>query len=134
MLSNKAVTERKLKNVIVSLAHISLERLVFLRYTRVFSGLTRLIQTKVAFKSEAEKNQIMENLKVLKGQERFRGMNSTDDYTRAERQMIKEYSEKAKENNNNEPQHSGYVWRVRGSPRNGLHLRKFLKQGPVLPI
>ena len=84
---------------------------------------------KVVFNTEAEKNKIMENLKELKGQEKFRGMSITDDYTLAERQIIKEYSDKAKDYNNKEPQDSDYVWRVRGSPKNGLRLKKFQKQG-----
>ena len=74
----------------------------------------------------------MENLRELKGQERFRGMSITDDYTLAKRQMIKMYSEKAKENNNKETPNSPYVWRVRGSPKNGLRLKKFPKQGLVV--
>ena len=87
---------------------------------------------KVVFNTEAEKNKIMENLKELKGQEKFRGMSITDDYTLAERQIIKEYSDKAKDYNNKEPQDSDYVWRVRGSPKNGLRLKKFQKQGVVV--
>ena len=86
---------------------------------------------KVVFNSEGEKIQIMENLKELKGQESFRGISITDDYTLDERQMIKEYSEKAKENNKKEPEHSRYVWHVRGSPKNGLRLKKFLKRTPL---
>ena len=86
---------------------------------------------KVVLNSEAEKNNIMENLKELKGQESFRGISVTDDYTITERQMIKNQSEKAKEQNNKEPPNSRYVWRVRGTPKNGLHLKKFLKKAPV---
>ena len=73
----------------------------------------------------------MENLKELKGQESFRGISLTDDYTITERHLIKEYSDKAKENNRNEPLNSRYIWRVRGSPKNGLRLKKFPKQAPV---
>ena len=89
---------------------------------------------KVVLNSEAEKNNIMENLKALKGQESFRGISLTYDYTVTERQLIKEYSEKAKENNHNEPPNSRYVWRLRGSPKNGLRLKKFPKQTPVVAV
>ena len=64
---------------------------------------------KVVLNSEAGKNNIMENLKALKGQESFRGISLTYECTVTERQLIKEYSEKAKENNRNEPPNSRYV-------------------------
>ena len=76
----------------------------------------------------------MENLKALKGQESFRGISLSYDYTVTERQLNKEYSEKAKENNRNEPPNSRYVWRVRGSPKNGLRLKMFPKQTPVVAV
>ena len=46
--------------------------------------------------NEAEKQQIMECLKNLKGKEEFRGLSVTDDYTVTERQMIKNKSMKQK--------------------------------------
>ena len=104
---------------------------VFYSHTHPSNIMIRKIT--VVINSEAEKNQIIENLKELKGQESFRGISITDDYTLAQRQMIKEFSQMAKENNNKEPQHSPNVWRVRGSPKNSLRLKKFTKQGPVVP-
>ena len=66
-----------------------------LRISKFDSSKKRPI--KVVLNSETEKNNIMENLNPLKGQESFRGL--TYDYTVTERQLIKEYSEKAKEMN-----------------------------------
>ncbi|MEO0336452.1 MAG: hypothetical protein AAF202_08660 [Pseudomonadota bacterium] len=51
-------------------------------------------------------------------------------HLRAERDMIKPWSNQAKEKNKQEPQDSNVVWRVRGNPKSGFMLRKFAK---VLP-
>ena len=51
--------------------------------------------------NEEEKNKIMANLRNLKDQVAFKGLSVTDDYTIAERQMIKEWTDKVKENNDN---------------------------------
>ena len=84
-------------------------------------------------KSEADKNKIMDNLKCLKDQETFIGLSVTDDYTISERDLIKEWTEKAKVNNVNESPNSNYTWKVRGNPKNGLRLKKFLKRQHVAP-
>ena len=42
--------------------------------------------------------------------------------------MIKDWSDKAKEKTKNESPDSKLVWRGRGSPKNGLRLKRFLKQ------
>ena len=88
---------------------------------------------KVIMKSEADKNKIMDNLKCLKDQETFIGLSVTDDYTISERDLIKEWTEKAKVNNVNESPNSNYTWKVRGNPKNGLRLKKFLKRQHVAP-
>ena len=41
--------------------------------------------------------------------------------------MIKDWSDKANEKNKNESPDSKFVWRVRGSPKDGLRLKRFLK-------
>ena len=74
----------------------------------------------------------MGKLKNLKDQEGIRGLSVTEDYTVAERHMIKNWSDKAKENNNKESPDSVYVWKVRGTPKNGLRLKKLLKQKPMV--
>ena len=42
----------------------------------------------------------------------------------SERNIIKDYVTKAKARNEME---DGFVWKVRGNPRNGLFLKRFLK-------
>ena len=50
----------------------------------------------------------------------------THDYTIDERKVIKEYVEEAKKRNNTGTK--GYVWKVRGTPRNGMKLMKIQTQ------
>ena len=76
----------------------------------------------------------MANLSNLKGQEEFKGISITCDYTIRERQMIREKANEAKSNNDNEPLNSKYIWRVRGTPKNGLTIKKFLKQRPATTV
>ena len=47
-----------------------------------------------------------------------------------ESMMIKEFVKKAKEENAREPRDTKYIWRVRGSPKNGLTIRRFKKATP----
>ena len=82
---------------------------------------------KVVFSTEKEKKNLFANLKALKGIEKYQGISISDDYTRAERDMIKTWAIQAKEKNNLEPNDSNIIWRVRGNPKSGLMLRKFAK-------
>ena len=54
-------------------------------------------------------------------------MSITKDYTFSERQLIRQFALQAKEKNFPEPEESNYVWRVRGTPRNGLLVKKIAK-------
>ena len=54
---------------------------------------------KVMMQSEEHKDRIMANLKELKGEEQYKGISVTDDYTIKDRNMIKEWIEKAKKAN-----------------------------------
>ena len=47
----------------------------------------------------------------------FKRLSVTDDYTMVERQLLKEYSLKAKEMNEKESPDTKYVWSVRGTPK-----------------
>ena len=89
---------------------------------------------KVTFNSEDEKNDIMNSLRNLKGKEQYKGVSVTDDHTLKDRELIKEWTEKAKSANNEEPSDSVYEWKVRGSPKNGLSLRKFRKRDPQVQV
>ena len=82
---------------------------------------------KVITANENEKDMIMANLKRLKDQDAYRGISITDDYTINERNLIRSKAEEAKKNNEKEPADSQFIWRVRGTPKNGLTLKKFRK-------
>lgn len=80
---------------------------------------------KIVFQTHAKKESLMSNLKLLKNVEQYRGISVTEDFTKAERNLIKVWTEKAKEKNSLEPYESNVIWRVRGSPRSTLFLKKF---------
>ena len=82
---------------------------------------------KLKFRTENEKHEIMSRLTNLKhAEDKFRRISITDDYTFEERQEIKKWADRAKEQNRIEK--GNVVWRVRGSPKNGLRLVKFTKR------
>ena len=78
--------------------------------------------------SEQEKDRVMDNLKELKGKDKYKGISVTDDHTIKDRNTIKEWVEKAKSANANEAEDSIYEWKVRGSPKNGMCLKKLKKR------
>ena len=78
--------------------------------------------------NELDKEKILQNLTKLKDQMKFKGVSVTEDYTIAERKMLTEWKEKAKAKNTEEDPESNFIWRVRGTPKNGLTLKKFQKQ------
>ena len=88
---------------------------------------------KVVFNSEEEKDKLMANLRNLKDVEQFKGVSITDDYTIKERQLLKEKAAEAKVSNGKEPPNSKYIWRVRGTPKNGLTIKKLLKERSAAP-
>ena len=57
----------------------------------------------------------------------YKGISITEDYTVSERQMTKEFANKAKEKNSLELEVSDFVWRNRGTPKSGLVLKWFTK-------
>ena len=71
---------------------------------------------KVYLGSEAGKINIM-NLKNLKGNELYKGINITEDYTVAEREMIRKMSEEIKTKNSQELPNSKYVYKLHGTPK-----------------
>ena len=83
---------------------------------------------KLRMSSKKEKMEIMSRLKFLKNaEERFKRLSITDDYTIAERALIKEWKEKAILKNNEEVDQA-FIWKIRGNPKNGLTLVRFTKQ------
>ena len=87
---------------------------------------TKIRPLKIVFKSEEEQQKVYNNLKNLRGNEDYKGISIKEDYTLGERQLIKDYVEQAKAQNSiEEPKGTGIVWKVRGTPKNGLFLKKF---------
>ena len=81
---------------------------------------------KVVFGSVKDKEIVMKSLKNLKGIEGYEKTSITDDHTKAERNLIKSWADKAKKLNEEEPKDSlNFIWRVRGSTGSGIHLKKF---------
>ena len=58
-------------------------------------------------------------------------MSVTDDYTKAERVLIRTWANKAKELSAKEP---NTIWRVRGSPETQIYLKKFDIKQTRLPV
>jgi len=82
---------------------------------------------KVVLSSLDEKNKVLYSMKNLKGNELYKGISVTDDYTVNEREIIREFVKKAKEENEKEDKDSNYIWRVRGCPKNGLTIKRLTK-------
>ena len=82
---------------------------------------------KVVLSSPDEKNKVLYSMKNLKGNELYKGISVTDDYTINEREMIREFVKKAKKENEMENKDSNYIWRVRGCPKNGLTIKRLTK-------
>ena len=74
---------------------------------------------KVVLESAHEVYLITKKLINLKGNKKYQGISVTEDFTRFERSLIKEWKNKAAERSAREP---NFVWRVRGSPKSGLYL------------
>ena len=81
----------------------------------------------VQMKDEDDKSKVMDNLKNLKGLQEYRGISIKADYTLAEREMIQEFQQQANKMND-ENGDDETIYRIRGSPKNGLYLKKMKKQ------
>ena len=91
----------------------------------------RLRPIKLVFELESEKDKVLQNLSNLKNQNEYNRISVTADYTQSERELIKSHANEAKIRNENEPEDSGYVWKLRGTPKNGLFIRRVTKVNPV---
>ena len=81
---------------------------------------------KVVLKSEEEKRKVFTKLRRLKGKQEYKNISISEDFTNAERSVIKTWIEKAKERNEQEGYESNIIFRVRGSPKRGtMRLKKF---------
>lgn len=85
----------------------------------------RIRPIKLVMNSLENKDRIMSRLVNLKyAEERFKRLSVKDDYTVEERQLIKIWHQKAEERNTNE---NTTMWKVRGTPKNGLRIVKVIK-------
>ena len=92
------------------------------------NGSTPKRPIKLTMTNEEDKEKMLNNLKALKGNPVYKGISITADYTYSERQLIRDFRERAKEKNENEmANQSGYIWTVRGTPNNGLSLKRFIR-------
>ena len=83
---------------------------------------------KLEFNTEEDKVKVFNNLRNLKGKNDYIGISIKEDYTSNERKLIKQFSERAEtKNKEEEEKNSNIFWRVRGTPKNGLHLKWFTK-------
>ena len=80
---------------------------------------------KITMKTKEAKSKVMSNLRRLKGtEEEFGKISVTDDFTALEREKLREYSIKAKDQGEKDPTR---VFKVRGDPKNGLRIISFKK-------
>ena len=78
---------------------------------------------KVTMRTKVDKQSVMSRLNRLKGtEENFGKISITDDFTQSEREMIKNWSTKAKAKSTADKE---YVYKVRGDPKNGMRLVRF---------
>ena len=86
---------------------------------------------KVKMNNQNERELIMCSLAKLKdGPIKFKRISVTEDYTPEERQAIREKVQEAKSKTENEGQ-GKFVFKVRGTPKNGLTTRRFTVAKPV---
>ena len=99
-----------------------------------YENITRLGQPspdksrpiKVTMKRIEDKTLLFSRLPNLKNADEFRRIHVTEDYSVDERSAIRKKVEQAAKKNRYEKDES-VVWKVRGTPKNGLRLVKFTK-------
>ena len=94
-------------------------------FTRLGSkGNNRSRPIKITLEYEEDKTTLMSRLVNLKENAYFKGLSVTDDYTQMQRQTIKEWIDKANVRNDQEEPNSLYTWKARGTPKNGMFLKR----------
>ena len=75
----------------------------------------------------------MKNLRNLKDQKEYQGISVKDDYTVAEREIIKEFVQEAKKRSAAESEDSQFIWKVFGTPKDDtLLIRRIPKKSPII--
>ena len=88
---------------------------------------TKIRPLKITVDTEEQKEKILRNLSNLKGNSDYVGISIKEDYTINKRMLIRDYVEQAKALNALETtKRSKFEYRVRGTPKNGLFLKKFI--------
>ena len=83
---------------------------------------------KLVFHNEEDQQKVFLNLRNLKGKNLYNKISIREDYTFTERSLVKSFIEQAKlKNQEEEGKNSNIIWRVRGTPKNGLILKRFTK-------
>ena len=85
----------------------------------------RMRTLKTVMKTEVEKEEVMANLKKIKGtEEEFGKISVTRDYSSTEREKIRDYAAKAKAQGEQDPTR---IYKVLGDPKNGLRIISYKK-------
>ena len=88
---------------------------------------------KLVFHNEEDQQKVFLNLRNLKGKNLYNKISVREDYTFTERSLVKSFIEQAKlKNQEEEGRNSNIIWRVRGTPKNGLTLKKFTRDQKVI--
>ena len=87
---------------------------------------------KISFESEEEKFKLLRNLSTLRGMDQYQGISITEDLTKDQRNQYKALATEAKQKNQDSV-NGEFVWRVRGSSKNGFRLKKLQKNNQQEP-
>ena len=118
-MDDKAFLESLIKELCIGAVHPT----SVMRIGTKVEGRNRPI--KVIFKSTDEKYKLLNNLKNLKGKELYKTISVTHDYTFNEREVLNNFLLQAKEKNElDTTENKDYKWKVWGSPKNRLFLKK----------
>ena len=118
-MDDKAFLESLIKELCIGAVHPT----SVMRIGTKVEGRNRPI--KVIFKSTDEKYKLLNNLKNLKGKELYKTISVTHDYTFNEREVLNNFLLQAKEKNElDTTENKDYKWKVWGSPKNRLVLKK----------
>ena len=118
-MDDKAFLESLIKELCIGAVHPT----SVMRIGTKVEGRNRPI--KVIFKSTDEKYKLLNNLKNLKGKELYKTISVTHDYTFNEREVLNNFLRQAKEKNElDTTENKDYKWKVWGSPKNRLFLKK----------
>ena len=122
--SNEDNQDQEFVTVFSNDVHASVTIKQITRLGKPTEGKNRPI--KITLESEDEKFKLFGNLSALRGIDKYKGISVTEDLTQEERNQFKELASKAKTRNQENPD-SQHIWRVRGSSKNGYHLKKVRK-------